>query len=136
MVECGYGDWLKATGDRMRSPQRRGVRKDDTHEGNRGEQPRSTSQSVSEMGARGNGEDKNCTKPVMEVMGGATRLVGEDWADSESRRENNGTGDVDKDNRYSCSLFLGAQTSCSLMGLSWQQQHVRCTYRAWIRVLG
>ena len=88
------------------------------------------------MGARGNGEDKNCTKPVMEVMGGATRLVGEDWADSESRRENNGTGDVDKDNRYSCSLFLGAQTSCSLMGLSWQQQHVRCTYRAWIRVLG
>ena len=68
------------------------------------------------MGARGDGEDRNCTKPVMEVVGGDTGLVGEDWADSEIRVENHGTGDVDKENKDSCSLFLGAQNSCLLEG--------------------
>ena len=86
----------------MRSPQRRGVRKDDVHEESRGEQSRSATQSVSEMGARGDGKDRNCTKPVMEVVGGDTRFVGEDWADSEIKGEIHRTGDVDKDNRDLC----------------------------------
>ena len=34
--ECGYGDWLKASGGRTRSPQKREVRKDDEHEGKKG----------------------------------------------------------------------------------------------------
>ena len=74
VVKCGYGDWLKATGGRMRSPLRRGFMKDIAHEGNRGEQPWSASQSASEMGARGNKEDINCTKLVMEVVGGAMKM--------------------------------------------------------------
>ena len=82
--------------------------KDDAHEGNRGDQPQFTSQSASKMGARGVGEDRNCTKMVMEIEGGVIRLMGEDWADSEIRTENHGTGDMDEENRDSCSLFLGA----------------------------
>ena len=112
MVECGYGDWLKAIGGRMRSPLRRGFMKDDVHEGKRGEQPQYASQSASKMGARGDGVDRNCSKLVMEVVGGAIGSVGEDWADSEIRGKNHGTGDVDKENRDLCSLFLGAQNSC------------------------
>ena len=91
--------------------------KDIAHEGNKGEQPWSASQSASEMGAKGNKEDINCTKLVMEVVGGATRLVGEDWANSEIRGKNHGTGDVDKENRDSCSLFLGARNSCLPEGI-------------------
>ena len=116
-VKCGYGDWLKATGGRMRSPQRRRFMKDNVHEGNRGEQTQSTSQSASEMGVRGVGEDRNRTKMVMEIVGGATGLVGEDWADSEIRIENHGIGDMDEENKDSCSLFLGAQNSCLPKGI-------------------
>ena len=35
-VECGYGDWLKASGGKTRSPQKREVRKDDEHKGKKG----------------------------------------------------------------------------------------------------
>lgn len=85
--------------------------KDDAHEGNRGEQPWIASQSASDMGVRGDEEDRNCTKMVMEVVGGAIGSVGEDWADSEIRGENQGTRVVDKENKDSCFLFLGAQNS-------------------------
>ena len=102
MVESGCGDWLKAMGGRIRSPQRRGVSKDDVHEESRREQSRFATQSVSEMGARGDGKDRNCTKPVMEVVGGDTGSVGEDWADSEIKGEIHRTGDVDKDNKDLC----------------------------------
>ena len=92
--------------------------KDDVHEGNRGERKgQSTSQSTSEMGASSGGEERNHTKTVMEVVGGVTESVGEDWVDSENRAENHGTGDMDKGNRDSCSLFLGVQNSCLHEGI-------------------
>ena len=91
--------------------------KDNAHEGNRGEQTQSTSQSALEMGVRGVGEDRNRTKMVMEIVGGAIGLVGEDWADSEIRTENHGIGDMDEEKQDSCSLFLGAQNSCLPKGI-------------------
>ena len=103
---------VEAIGGRVRSPQRRGVRKDDMHEGSRGGQTRSATKSVSEMGALGDGEDRNYAKLVMEVVGDDIGSVREDWADSEIMGEIPRTGDVDKDNRDLCSLFLGEQTSC------------------------
>ena len=34
-VECGYGDWLKATGGRARSPQKLGFVKEDSNDGDK-----------------------------------------------------------------------------------------------------
>uniref|UniRef100_A0A7N2M2G2 DUF4283 domain-containing protein n=1 Tax=Quercus lobata TaxID=97700 RepID=A0A7N2M2G2_QUELO len=39
-VECGYGDWLKASGGRTRSPQQREATKDDEYKGKKGDSKR------------------------------------------------------------------------------------------------
>ena len=82
--------------------------KDDEHEGKKGvSKGQSASRNMAKVGASCGGEGRKHTKMVMEGVGGATELVGEDWADSRNMAENQGSGDVDKGCRDSSSLILG-----------------------------
>ena len=112
-VEYGYGDWLKSSGGRTRSPQQREVTKDDEHEGKKGDNKgQSASQNMAEVGVSGGGEEIKHTKSVMEGEGGATGSVGEDWANSRNIAENKGSGGMKKGGGDSGSLILGGRKPC------------------------
>ena len=67
---------------------------------------------MAEVGASGGGEGRKHTKTVMESVGGATGIMGEDWAGSGNIVENQRSGDVDKGHGDSGSLILGRQKPC------------------------
>lgn len=87
-VECGYKDWLKATGGRARLPGDL-RRKDDMMETKEGQ---SASQGMAVMEESYGGEERNLNKTVMEVVGDETGIVGEDLACNSNRAENHGIG--------------------------------------------
>jgi len=94
----------------MRSPQQREVTEDDLYEGKKGDSNgQSVSQNMVEVGVNGGGEGRQHTKTVIEGERGATRSVGEDWADSENIAENQGSGGVEKGGGDSDSLILRGQ---------------------------
>jgi len=92
-VECGYGDWPKATGGRARLPQKRGFGKEGRHDGDKGAtEGHSASQGTMVMEESCGGEDRNPNKTVIEVVGDEIRIVGEDLACSGNRVKNHGIG--------------------------------------------
>ena len=52
------------------------------------------------------GKGVNTPKRLWRERGGATRIVGEDWADGGNIAENQGSGGVDKGGGDSSSLIL------------------------------
>ena len=110
-VDCGYGDWLKASG-RARSPLKQGFVKEGSNDGDNGMMKGpSGSQSTSEVYENGGGKDSFPNKTAMESSGGATGLMGVEFVGHEDRAENHGLGEVDKENRVSCSIDLGVHNS-------------------------
>ena len=110
-VDCGYGDWLKASG-RARSPLKQGVVKEGSSNGDNGVMKGLRgSQSTLEVNENEGGKNGFPSKQVLESGGGATRLVGAEFADHRDWAENHGLGEVDMENRASgangfrCSQF-------------------------------
>ena len=131
-MNCSYGDWLKATGGRARSPLKRGFRKEGSKDGDNGMMKGpSGSQSTAEVNETGGGKDSYPNKTVMEIGGGATRLVEAEFASHEDRAENHGLRDVDKENRVSCSIDLGVHNSSLDVGIDLgpaiHKEHMYCT---------
>ena len=93
-MECGYGDWLKAMGGRARSPQKQGIVKEDSSDGDKGVMKGpSGSQSMTKVDESGGGQESNPNKTIMEVVEGATGLVGVDLVGHKDRAENHGFGE-------------------------------------------
>ena len=110
-VDCGYGDWLKASG-KAHSPLKQGFVKEGSNDGDNGMMKGpSGSQSTSEVYENGGGKDSFPNKTAMESSGGATGLMGVEFVGHEDRAENHGLGEVDKENRVSCSIDLGVHNS-------------------------
>lgn len=111
VMECSYGDWLKATGGRARSPQKRGFVKEDSSDGDkRIVKGPSEAQSTTKVDENGGGIESKPNKTVMGVREGVTRLVGAGLAGHRDAK-NHGLGGVDKEGRVSSSIDLGVQNS-------------------------
>lgn len=82
------------------------------------------------MNENGGVKDSYPNKTVMEIGGGATRLVGDEFTGHRDRAENHGLGKVDKENRVSCSVDLGVHNSSLDVGTDLaptnHKEHVYC----------
>ena len=130
-VDCGYGDWLKA-GGRAHSPLKRGVVKEGSSNGDNGVMKGlHGSQSTPEVNENNGGKDGFPSKQVLESGGGATRLVGAEFANHGDWAENHGLGEMDMENKASGAVDLDVHSSSIEVGSdlapTLHKEHVDCT---------
>ena len=117
---------------RARSPLKRGFRKEGSKDGDNGmmKGPRG-SQSMTEVNETDSSKDSYPNKTAMEIGGGETELVEAEFVGHKDRAENHALGEVDKENKVSCSIDLGVHNSSLDVGIDLapaiHKEHMYCT---------